>query len=492
MRRIALPLFFVAVAGVVATAATARTAHPEARALVIATTGPTPPLWTALQDPLFEGSQRTTAAAMTSQAGATYVRLIVKWAPIAPTTLPASGFDPTDPASPYYHWSATDAMVSAAVTAGLTPILDIVGPAPSWGYAVNPGAYHGGTPKVNALGAFATAVASRYDGSPGPAVHVFSVWNEPNFNRNLYPQDPVVYRAMVNAVADSVHAVNAANLVAAGELAPFKHTPSGSDTNFVTPPLTFMRQMLCIANTTPASRNCAAKTHLDVWAHHPYSVTSPFVPARVAGGVELGDLPKMKALLQTAENLGAFTSAQPVQFWVTEFGWSSKPPNTHGTPMTLEARWMAEALYQIFNSGATLGTSFLLQDMPLNTPFQSGLYFNSSSLSNATEKPLLTPFRFPFVAYLKSGGKAKIWGRDATSDQQDVTIQRRIGTGGAWKTVAVITSNSHGIFQATVSIGATSTWWLRAVAPGSGNSLAFALLVPSNENLVVNPFPLSG
>jgi len=258
------------------------------------------------------------------------------------------------------------------------------------------------------------------------------------------------------------------------------------------PPLTFMRQMLCISSTTPPSRTCQAQAHFDVWTHHPYSETGPYAAARVSGGVELGDLPKMNALLQTAAQLGAIASAHPVQFWVTEFGWSSKPPNTKGTPMNLEARWLAESMYQIWNSGATVGAWFLLQDMPLSTPFQSGLYFISNSVSNATAKPLLTPFRFPFVAYLKSGGKVKIWGRDATSDLQNVTIQRRIGTSGTWKTVATITSNGYGIFQATPFLGATSKWFLRASAPGSGTSLVFSLTVPSNENLIVNPFPLSG
>ena len=493
MRWVALPLICAAVAAVAATAATARTATPEARALVVATTGPTPPLHTALQDPIFQGPQQTTAFGMARQAGATYVRLIVRWASVAPTTLPGSGFDPTDPASPYYDWSALDSSVSGAEAAGLIPMLNIVGQPPSWAYDVQPGAWTGGTPQIAALGAFATAVASRYDGSgPAPAVHVFSVWNEANFNRNLDPQDAIVYRSMVNAVADSVHAVNADNLVVAGELAPFKHAPSPTDKNSVIPPLAFMRSMLCITDTTPAQRTCATKTHFDVWSHHPYSDTGPFGHAKVSGGVELGDLPKMKALLQTAEQLGAIASAEPVQFWVTEFGWSSNPPNSKGAPLSLEARWVGESLYQIWRSGATVGTWFLLQDMPLTTPFQSGLYFKSALLSTATAKPLLTPFRFPFVAYRKVGGKVKIWGRDATSDQRDVAIQRRIGTGGGWRTIATITSNGNGIFEATLPLTTASTWWLRGVAPGSGSSLAFALQVPINENLNVAPFPLSG
>ena len=486
VRWIALPALCAVLVGGVATAGTARTGtDPAVRSLPVETTGPTPPLRTGLQDPLFQGAQRTTAYGMASQAGVTYARLIVSWWSIAPASLPQSGFVPTDPDSPYYNWSALDASVSAAAAAGITPILNIVGRPPSWAFAVQPTASTGGTPQLAALGAFATALASRYDGSP----HVYSVWNEPNFNRNLYPQDPAVYRSMVNAVAASVHDVNASNLVVAGELAPFKHTPSPTDTNRVIPPLTFMRQMLCVSGG--GARTCAAEAHFDVWAHHPYSDTGPFGRAQVVGGVQLGDLPKMKSLLRTADNLGAIVSANPVKFWVTEFGWSSKPPNTKGVPMNLESRWMAEALYQIWTSGATLGTSFLLQDMPLSTPFQSGLYFHSTVLANAEAKPLLTAFRFPLVAYLKSGGKVKIWGRDATSDQQDVAIQRRVGAGGTWKTVATITSNSYGIFQATLPLYALSTWWLRAVAPGSGNSLAFALKVPLNENMHVNPFPLS-
>lgn len=161
--------------------------------------------------------------------------------------------------------------------------------------------------------------------------------------------------------------------------------------------------------------------------------------------------------------------------------------------MALETRWMAESLYQIWKSGATVGINFLLQDMPLTTPFQSGLYFDSPVLSGAVAKPLLSPFQFPLVAYLKGGGKVNIWGRDATSDQRTVTIQLAKGKNGPWLNVATIDSNNRGIFEATLlPIQAKKTQWVRAHAPGSGDSTPFALKVPSNENASVNPFPLSG
>jgi hypothetical protein len=153
--------------------------------------------------------------------------------------------------------------------------------------------------------------------------------------------------------------------------------------------------------------------------------------------------------------------------------------------MALETRWVAEAMYQIWKSGFTVGTWFQLQDRTRR--FQSGLYFLSASLASAKAKPLVTPFEFPFVAYLQSHGRVLIWGRDATSNTQDVAIQNKVK--GAWTTVATITSNSYGIFKATLPLGATTAWLLRASSQGV-NSTGFSLKVPLNENLNVTPFPL--
>jgi hypothetical protein len=488
-RWVALSVVCAVFVGVAATAATARTE------IISVTTGSTAPLRSALYDPIFQTSQRSTAFALASQAGASYARIDVAWRSVAPVTLPSpsSLFVATDPSSPYYRWSSLDATVAAALAHGIQPILDIVA-APSWGYHVSPDPrkFLGGQPDITDLGEFATALAKRYDGS----VHAYSVWNEPNFNRNLSPQDPTYYRSMVNAVADSVHAVDPSALALAGELAPYKHAKSKHDPNNVIAPLTWMQQMLCISSASATSLSCpAGSSHFDVWTHHPYSDTGPYGHAKVAGGIELGDLPKMNSLLQAAWKLGAMsssndTSGQPFPFWVTEIGWSSNPPNKHGVPIKLETRWVGESFYQLWKSGATLGTWFLLQDEGNSTPFQSGLYTNSNSLSSAVAKPLLQPFAFPFVAYRKAGGKVQVWGRDTTSDQQDVTIEMKVGS--KWKNVATITSNSYGIFQATLNVHALAKYSMRAFAPGSGLSATFALTVPKNENMNVTPFPAGG
>jgi len=483
IRWIALSAVCVVVAGVAATAATARTS------VITATTGSTAPLATAIYDPIYQTSQRNTAFSLSSQAGATYARIDVSWRAVAPVNQPSS-WNPSDPNSPYYRWSSLDSTVASAKAHGIKPILDIVSP-PSWAYSIAPGKWTGGQPDITALGKFATALALHFYGS----VHAYSVWNEPNFNRNLSPQDPTYYRSMVNAVADSVHAVDPTALALAGELAPFKHAKSKHDPNNVIAPITWMQQMLCISSTKPYHLTCpAGSSHFDVWTHHPYSDTGPFGHAKVSGGVELGDLPKMNSLLQAAWQLGAMQSSndspsQPFPFWVTEIGWSSNPPNKHGVPISLETRWVAESFYQVWKSGATLGTWFLLQDEPSSTPFQSGLYSLSNTLSSADAKPLLQPFAFPFVAYLKSHGKVAVWGRDTTSDMQDVTIDMKVGK--KWKTVAIVKSNSYGIFEATLGVHAQLSYSMRASAPGSGTSATFALKKPSNENMNVVPFPLN-
>jgi hypothetical protein len=165
---------------------------------------------------------------------------------------------------------------------------------------------------------------------------------------------------------------------------------------------------------------------------------------------------------------------------VTEIGWDTNPPRKHGVPLSLEARWTAESMYQMWHSGVSLATWFLLQDRASPSPYQSGLFFHSKTLRQAKAKPMRAAFRFPFVAYLGTG-TVRVWGRNATSKKVAVAIQRRHGSKGAWRTVARVRANRYGIFLATLKLSAVKTDWLRATAPGSGNSLAFSLTVPKNQ-----------
>lgn len=441
-------------------------------------TSGTTQLRTAVVDPFFFGGpQRDAAFAMSRSAGATYVKLGVSWRAIAPQT-PPTGFDPEDPTSPGYSWTGLDAIVESAASAGLTPILS-VSDNPPWAYAKRPSGVNAGTPKASAIGSFAKALATHYAGTGDlPAVHAFEVWNEPNLSLNLGPVvNASAYRAMVNAVAASVHAVDSKNVVLAGGLDPFGHPKSKTQKWYSVYPLKYMRSLLCLSTGPHPHATCHAKIHFDVWSHHPYTFGGPFGKAKVPGNVMLGNLPQMRSLLRAGVRLHHVVSSHPVQFWITEFGWDTNPPRPHAASLGLASRWTAESLYQAWRSGVSLLTWFILADRRGPSPYQSGLYFHASSLSRARPKPVLTAFRFPFVAYLHRSS-VSVWGRDATSDRERVAIQLRHAKSGSWRTVGYVVANPNGIFRATMKLKAKKQDWLRAVASGSGKSLAFSLRVP--------------
>lgn len=465
-----LPRYLAAAAAivcvVVTTASTGLASDTSAKhaTRTYATRG-TPPLATALVDPwLFNSRQTPKAFALTRAAGATHVRLAVNWNNIAPSVRP-DGFVATDPTSPGYNWTNADAAIRGAEEAGLTPILDVAS-TPHWAYAKRPQGVNAGTPKAAMLGQFAKALALHYDGKhDAPAEHIYQVWNEPNVSLYLSPVKASTYRSMVNEFADGVHSVSPKNIVIAGDLDPFGHPKSKKQEWNSVAPLTFMRSLL------------SSKIHFDVWSHHPYTFGGAFGKARNPNDVELGDLPRMRAVLQAGRRLHHVVSSHPVKFWVTEFSWATKPPRRHAAPMALAARWTAESLYQMFRSGVSLVTWFGLQDRGGSGPYQSGLYRHSRSLDAARAKPVRTAFRFPFVAYL-GRGSVSVWGRDATSNKRVVAIQVRHGSHGHWRTVAKVGANRYGIFKAKLRLRATSNDWLRASAAGSGTSLGFSLKVP--------------
>jgi cellulase (glycosyl hydrolase family 5) len=482
LRRSVLPFVAAAVLCVLAAGAAATGASAKTHARRVIPTPATLPLRTGLLDPSFASSQRQTAFGMAQAAGATYVRLSVDWRALAPGTQPSSAAA-SDPTSPGYTWTGLDSVLAQADVAGLTPILDI-STVPDWAYATKPKAPNGGTPRASDLGDFATALATHYNGSTPdvPAEHVFQVWNEPNLSLDLNPVNGGAYRNMVNAVADAVHAVDPANLVVAGGLDPFGHKKKRGQKWYSTAPLAYMRSLLCLSKGAHPHATCSKPIRFDVWSHHPYTFGGPFGHAKNPDDVELGDLPKMRALLKAGRKLHHIVSAKPPQFWVTEFGWDTNPPRKHAASLNLASRWTAESLHQMWLSGVSLVTWFLLQDYPGRSPYQSGLYYHTTSLDHARAKPVLTAYRFPFVAYL--GKKTvTVWGRDATSTKQLVAVQRSQHRGGPWRTVATLGANASGIFKASLRLKATKKDWFRAVAPDSGKSLAFSLTVPHAPNI---------
>ena len=102
---------------------------------------------------------------------------------------------------------------------------------------------------------------------------------------------------------------------------------------------------------------------------------------------------------------GASSRVAPLEFWVTEFGWDTDPPDRGGVPSRLHARWVSEAFYRMWKAKVTLASWFLLRDgTGDDVRFQSGLVLPSARqnvLDVRCDRPKrsLQAFRFPFVAF---------------------------------------------------------------------------------------------
>jgi hypothetical protein len=472
----------------------------------LSATTPSRPMQTALSDPAaFAGPGASIAFARTHAAGATIAELSLLWNQVAPSGAKRPPtFQAADPGDPAYRWGSFDLQVRRAVTHGLDPLVVILNP-PDWAQRPPPPRQTHTTVDPRELASFATAAAKRYSGSfQGlPRVRYWQIWTEPNLSVYLDPQlstqftkkpscpfNPAevvstdLYRSMVNAAADAIHAARPGDLVVAGGLSPFCVTGGV----VATAPLLFMRKLLCMSDDATPRPTCATPVHFDIWAAHPYTSGGPTRKARRADDVSIGDLPAMQKLLRAAVAARHVVSTRSVDFWVTEFGWDTKPPDCCAVPLALHARWVAEALYRMWLDGVTLVAWYSLRDeasgrRPDEQTVQSGLYFRGATIGQDRAKPSLNAFRFPFVAFRVKHGLL-VWGRTPWGKVGTVVIEQSSKQG--WNLLVRLRTNRDGIFSRTIPSVSTGVWVRARLVGNRVNSEPFSLHVP--PDLFVNPF----
>lgn len=398
-----------------------------------------------IQDPLepvFEEQDPQAAYDTIRNQGIRVVRLPIAWTSIA-STKPNRPRDPKDPA---YAWGPVDERLEEMWARGLTPMLVLYAP-PTW---TRPKDKQGNLRRSAAPGDFADfayAAALRYSGKSGqlPRVRLWQLWNEPNLK--LFLEDtPEHYRKMVNAAYPAVHKVHRDNVVIGAGISPF----SDPRNEFGIPPMEFVRRMLCVTSGSRPRPTCKARVRLDVWANHPYTGGGPSHKAP-GDQISLGNLPRVRSMLDAARRAGRIRSRGRLRFWITEFSWDTSPPDPGGVPLDRHARWVAEALYRMWRLDIDLLVWFQLRDAPAvggnwGGTFQAGLFEGGGTrYIDATPKPFAQVLRFPFVAIPAGGGRATVWGRTPGSRRQRVTIERR--SGDEWKRVARVGAGSGGIFK---------------------------------------------
>jgi hypothetical protein len=443
---------------------------------------------TAIQEPaFFDTGDRAVAMNHTKVAGAGWIKVDLEWARVAPSSTSATrpaGFVATDPGDPRYRWGNTDGLVQEAAAQGLRMFVSIH-EAPRWAERPAGGDARTNNPIPADVADFFTAVARRYSGTYQglPRVSGYEVWNEvnasfffmPQKDGNGRPRSPDLYRDMVDAVAPAVHAVHADNLVIAGGLFPFFiDRPSAQ----AIAPLRFMRQFLCMRKRLRPKANCGPPVSFDVWSHHPYTEGSPTHPTGSTDSISISGLKRMGDLLRAAVRHGRVRSSGPVQYWVSEWGWDSNPPDPQGVPEALHARWVSEALYRMWSAGVSLATWFFIRDgAGIDARFKSGLYTRcAEGISCDRPKLALQAYRFPFVA-LRGAGRVRIWGRIPPSSTTTRVVLER-SRKGQWNRVASARVNPAGIFSRRLPRAKRGRY--RARIPGGEASRGFSLKVPGD------------
>jgi hypothetical protein len=422
-----------------------------ALALTPSAAGARQTLQLGLQDVAFDGNATPQQVAHGYQVlGAVHgslVRINAFWYSIAPTA-PNSGADPADPA---YNWSALDTAVRNAAQHQATALVTLSG-APAWAQGPNEPqnpAFGFGVwdPNPTAFAQFAQAAATRYSGhyrdpqNPGqflPRVRYFEIWNEENIPLFMAAPDLFsTYRALIGAAYPAIKSVDPTDQVVMGGLAPLGYSGAPG-------PLKFAAQMMCLSRvgTRFVPLSGCSPAPFDIFAEHPYSLgvtPTETVPKQVYDDVRVGDVYKVRKLLNAAARLHTLGSRRP-PFWVTEWGWATNPPDPkEGNSFKVAARFVAYSMYEMWRQGASVIVWQEIHDGTANGLPGSGL-----ETKTGKPKPSMQAFTFPFIASVtRHSGFG--WGRAPESHAVNVKVQRLSRHG--WITVAHTTTSSDGLFK---------------------------------------------
>ena len=460
--------------------------------------------------------------------GVGVVRVILPWASVAPhpssRNRPAH-FNANDPAAyAASNWAPFDAVVKAATARRMTIDLTIGSGAPVWAdtppitapTAVSP--LRAWKPRPNEYQAFVHAVSQRYSGQytpqgelvPLPRIGFWTIWNEPNFGKNLAPQassgstvatSAAWYRKLVDAGWNGLVATGhrhdtilIGSLAARGEsAAATRRLKDGRPGVFgTTKPLRFIRSLYCVdaryrplrgkvAGNIGCPTNTSAgfqRAHPGLFsatgfADHPYPNSLPpnQSDSKDPDFTELSTLPNLASALDRTQRV--YGSHRRLPIYVDEYGYITNPPNHSGhfvSPSTA-AKYINWAEYLSYkNSRVATTMQFLLEDpnprvgVPEFGGFASGLEFFKRK-----HKPSYDAYRMPLflpTTTAKRGQALEVWGcvrpatgaRQLTHESQQVSIQFQRNQSGPFTTLKVVPiTNVRGYFDVRLKFPASGS-----------------------------------
>jgi len=407
---------------------------------------------------LFDPAQREAAFAEIDSLGAHALRVVLYWSEVAPepTSRIKPKLDMADPAS--YDWSKYQPVLDEAKARGWTVQVTASGPVPRW--ATNGARDQVTRPSPNEFRMFMTALSKHF----GAEVARWSIWNEPNHPQFLGPQydskqrpaSPKIYRGLYAAALRGLADAGDAKPVLMGETAP---TGTGKDVA----PLTFLRGALCLSDTYKKVGGCG-KLRVDGYAHHAYTNRlGPLFKTTHPNDVMIGVLPRLVTALDKAAAAGVVAKKLPI--YLTEFGIQSVPDPNFGVTLQRQAEYRSYSeRIAYYNSRVAAFSQYLLTDdeSHLDGPKDQQYSGFESGLRTAAgkAKPALDGFRLPLVAKKTTGSTTvALWGlvRPAHAVAEVTVQQHRIG--GSWTTLKTVTTDSHGYWTSTATLGDAKREW---------------------------------
>ncbi len=447
-------------------------------------------------------------------------------------------------AYPQGSWDRYDQVVRLATARGIAVNFNITSPAPLWATgdgAPRPDIANTYEPDPAQFGQFVRAVGTRYSGTyratvltpqepsglcetfqdcPGPVpvptgeplprVAYWSIWNEPNQGGWLTPQwvaapdgrgvveaSPRLYRGLVDAAWGALQGSDhGKDTILVGETAP--KGIARRDATSAMKALTFVRALYCVDAAfkplvgTPARvRGCPedpaafpaehpALFASSGWAHHPYELaTAPDVKPKDPEFLTIANLPRLTAALRRIHLAYRKGGTAPPLF-LTEFGYTTNPPNPAGVSLARQAAYLdhAEFLARENPSVRTLTQFLLFDDAP--RPGRNGVTAGYGATSqtglrflDGRDKPSLTAYELALhlpATRVRRGRALRVWGLVRPTRRigkaQRVAVELR--SGGRTRTLRTLTSRAGGVVDARVRIPASGSLRLAWRDPRAG------------------------
>ena len=284
-------------------------------------------------------SNRELALSRARAMGVTHIRMnVLWWQPI-----PASQRNQTTTPSPIrYNWGPWDDAIARANAWGIKTQLDLTGDPPAWacGNKAPPYACDGFRPSIPLFQHFVASAAQHFKGR----VSRYSLWNEPNWYTWLSPHDeaPILYRNLYMTGYDAIKSIDPGAEVVMGETAPHFQP------NISTPPLKFIREMVCVNKKLKrikgAKKKClGGPLKLDAYATHPYDFThKPTKRLENPDELTMANIRRLPKLLKKLRKKGLIEpSKKRFPIYLTEQGYFVG--GRRGVPERRRAEWIVQA-----------------------------------------------------------------------------------------------------------------------------------------------------